>query len=194
VCGVRACVGALAPPRTAPAAPKTIALQQRAAATADPAAAKALLAEADSAQAQAQQQQSLAGRLGRLAQPVFAPLGYDWQLTVGVLTSFLAREVFVSTMSVLLGGSDDPDLADTGGIARIPSARRDDGSLLFTPATSASALVFFVLAMQCTSTLAVTRQETGSHKWAGVQLAYMSGLAYVAALITYQGLRAAGFA
>ena len=143
-------------------------------------------------QARAQQQQSFAGRLGRLAQPVFAPLGYDWQLTVGVLTSFLAREVFVSTMSVLLGGSDDPDLADTGVIARIRSARRDDGSLLFTPATSASALVFFVLAMQCTSTLAVTRQETGSIKWAGVQLAYMSALAYVAALITYQGLRAAG--
>ena len=123
---------------------------------------------------------------------MFAPLGYDWQLTVGVLTSFLAREVFVSTMSVLLGGTDDPDLADTGVIARIRGARRDDGSLLFTPATSASALVFFVLAMQCTSTLAVTRQETGSIKWAGVQLAYMSALAYVAALITYQGLRAAG--
>ena len=95
-------------------------------------------------------------------------------------------------MSVLLGGSDDPDLADTGVIARIRGATRDDGSLLFTPATSASALVFFVLAMQCTSTLAVTRQETGSIKWAGVQLAYMSTLAYVAALITYQGLRAAG--
>jgi ferrous iron transport protein B len=98
---------------TAGAAPEAVALQQRAAATADPAAAKELLAEADSTQARAQQQQSFAGRLGRLAQPVFAPLGYDWQLTVGVLTSFLAREVFVSTMSVLLGGSDDPDLADT---------------------------------------------------------------------------------
>ena len=158
----------------------------------NPDAAQALLAEADTVQAKAQQQQSFAGRLGRFAQPVFAPLGYDWQLTVGVLTSFLAREVFVSTMSVLLGGSDDPDLADTGVIARIRGARRDDGSLLFTPATSASALVFFVLAMQCTSTLAVTRQETGSFRWAGIQLAYMSALAYVAALVTYQGLRAAG--
>ncbi len=107
---------------TAGAAPEAVALQQRAAATADPAAAQELLAEADSAQARAQQQQSFAGRLGRLAQPVFAPLGYDWQLTVGVLTSFLAREVFVSTMSVLLGGSDDPDLADTGVIARIRGA------------------------------------------------------------------------
>ena len=169
-----------------------IALQQRAEATVDAAAAGALRAEADTLQARAQQQQSFAGRIGRLAQPVFAPLGYDWQLTVGVLTSFLAREVFVSTMSVLLGGSDDPDLADIGVIDRIRQARRDDGSLLFTPATSASALVFFVLAMQCMSTLAVTRAETGGFKWAGIQLAYMSALAYTAALITYQGLRAAG--
>jgi ferrous iron transport protein B len=176
----------------APAPPHAVALQQQAAAATNPDDARSLLAQADAEQAQAQQQQSFAGQIGRFAQPAFAPLGYDWQLTVGVLTSFLAREVFVSTMSVLLGGSDDPDLADTGVIDRIREARRDDGSLLFTPATSASALVFFVLAMQCTSTLAVTRQETGSIKWAGVQLAYMSGLAYVAALITYQGLRAAG--
>jgi ferrous iron transport protein B len=172
--------------------PAAVALQEQAARTGDVEAAQALLAEADALQASAQQQRSFAGRIGRLAQPIFAPLGYDWQLTVGVLTSFLAREVFVSTMSVLLGGSDDPDLADTGVIDRIREARRDDGTLLFTPATSASALVFFVLAMQCMSTLAVTRQETGSIKWAGVQLAYMSALAYVAALVTYQGLRAAG--
>jgi ferrous iron transport protein B len=176
----------------AEAPPQAVALQQQAAATADPDAAQALLAEADALQASAQQQQSFAGRIGRSVQPVFAPLGYDWQLTVGVLTSFLAREVFVSTMSVLLGGSDDPDLEDTGVIDRIRQARRDDGTLLFTPATSASALVFFVLAMQCMSTLAVTRQEAGGLKWAGVQLAYMSALAYVAALVTYQGLRAAG--
>jgi ferrous iron transport protein B len=172
--------------------PAAVALQEQAARTGDVEAAQALLAEADALQASAQQKRSFAGRIGRLAQPIFAPLGYDWQLTVGVLTSFLAREVFVSTMSVLLGGSDDPDLADTGVIDRIREARRDDGTLLFTPATSASALVFFVLAMQCMSTLAVTRQETGSIKWAGVQLAYMSALAYVAALVTYQGLRAAG--
>jgi ferrous iron transport protein B len=177
----------------ADAPPDAVALQQRADAAADPAAAEALRAEADALQASAQQQQSFAGRIGRFVQPVFAPLGYDWQLTVGVLTSFLAREVFVSTMSVLLGGSDDPDLADMGIIARMRDARRDDGSLLFTPATSASALVFFVLAMQCMSTLAVTRAEAGGLKWAGIQLAYMSALAYAAALVTYQGMRAAGF-
>jgi ferrous iron transport protein B len=152
----------------------------------------ALLAEADRIEARHQQSQSFAGALGRLAEPVFAPLGYDWQLTVGVLTSFLAREVFVSTMSVLLGGADDPDLADQGVIERIRTATRDDGSRLFTPATSASVLVFFVLAMQCLSTLTVTRQETGGVRWAAIQLGYMSALAYVCAFVTYQGLLALG--
>ena len=77
-------------------------------------------------------------------------------------------------------------------IQRIRTATRDDGRPLFTPATAASMLVFFVLAMQCLSTLAVTRQETGSIKWAGVQLAYMTSLAYVVAFITYQGLHLIG--
>ena len=122
---------------------------------------------------------------------MFAPLGYDWQLTVGVLTSFLAREVFVSTMSVLLGGASD-DVEDLGVIERIRTATRDDGTPLFTPAVSASMLVFFVLAMQCLSTLAVTRVETGSVKWAAVQFAYMSVLAYAGAFVTYQGLRLFG--
>jgi ferrous iron transport protein B len=129
--------------------------------------------------------------MGRMVQPVFAPLGYDWQLTVGVLTSFLAREVFVSTMSVLVGAGDAD--VDDGVINRIRTATRDDGSLVFTPATAASALVFFVLAMQCLPTLAVTRKETGALKYAMLQLGYMSGLAYVVALIVHQSLRAAGW-
>jgi ferrous iron transport protein B len=149
------------------------------------------LGEADQIQARAEQSGSFAGRLGRLAQPVFAPLGYDWQLTVGIMTSFLAREVFVSTMSVLVGGSADADV-DVGVIERIRNATRDDGSPLFTAATSASALVFFVLAMQCLPTLTVTRRETGSGKYALMQLVYMSTLAYVSALLVYQVLRAGG--
>jgi ferrous iron transport protein B len=153
--------------------------------------AAALTDEADHLEARAAQSNSFAGRIGKTIQPVFAPLGYDWQLTVGVLTSFLAREVFVSTMSVLLGGSSD-DVEDLGVIQRIRTASRDDGTPLFTPAVSASMLVFFVLAMQCLSTLAVTRVETGSVKWAGVQFAYMSVLAYVGAFVTYQGLRMFG--
>src|SRR5688500_2741756 len=131
--------------------------------------------------------------MGRVVEPVFRPLGFDWQLTVGVLTSFLAREVFVSTMSVLVGGSGDAE-ADEGVIARIRGMTTADGRLVFTPATSAATLVFFVLAMQCLPTLAVTRREAGRLKYAAFQFAYMSAVAYVAALIVYQGLRAAGVA
>lgn len=150
-----------------------------------------LEAEADVLHARAEQAGSYAGQLGRVIQPVFAPLGYDWQLTVGVLTSFLAREVFVSTLSVLVGGGAEAE-PDQGVMDRIRTMTRDDGSLVFTPATAASALIFFVLAMQCLPTLAVTRKETGKLKYAGIQLAYMTTLAYVTALVAYQGLRLFG--
>ena len=133
----------------------------------------------------------MAGRMGHLLEPAFRPIGFDWQLTVGVLTSFLAREVFVSTMSVLVGGGGDPDV-DAGVIDRIRTMTRDDGSPVFTPATSAAALVFFVLAMQCLPTLAVTRRETGRLQYALFQLGYMSALAYAAALVVYQSMAAAG--
>jgi ferrous iron transport protein B len=122
-----------------------------------------------------------------MIQPVFQPLGYDWQLTVGILTSFVAREVFVSTMSVLAG-----DGGGKGVVSHIRLMTRADGSLVFSRATSASALVFFVLAMQCLATLAVTRRETGSIKYAVLQFAYMSSLAYAAAFLVFQGLRLAG--
>jgi ferrous iron transport protein B len=155
--------------------------------------ATALATQADVIEARASQQGSFAGQIGRAVQPVFAPLGYDWQLTVSVLTSFLAREVFVSTLSVLVGGGGDADV-DEGVIDRIRTMTRDDGTPVFTPATAASALIFFVLAMQCLPTLVVTRKETGSWRYPALQLGYMSGLAYVMALAVYQGLRAAGYA
>jgi ferrous iron transport protein B len=101
--------------------------------------------------------------------------------------------VFVSTMSVLASGRADTDV-DEGVVARIRGMTRDDGRPVFTPATAASALVFFVLAMQCLPTLTVTRKETGTIKYAALQLGYMSGLAYIVAFVLYQGLRAAGVA
>jgi ferrous iron transport protein B len=170
-----------------PPPPQALALQAEAAATTDPGQRADLQDRADAMIARAGQAGSFAGRIGRTIQPVFAPLGYDWQLTVGVLTSFLAREVFVSTMTVLVVDTTKAD--EAGVIARIRAARRDDGELIFTPATATSVLVFFVLAMQCLPTLAVTRRETGQIKWAGLQLAYMSGVAYTCACLTYQGLR-----
>jgi ferrous iron transport protein B len=166
-------------------APEAEALRVQAAAAPGPAGDR-LLAEAEALDARAQQQASFAGRIGRAIQPVFQPLGYDWQLTAGLLTSFVAREVFVSTMSVLAGAGD------AGVLAPIRTMRRDDGTPVFTRATSASALVFFVLAMQCLPTLAITRRETGRLRYAGLQLAYMSGVAYVSAFATYQLLRLGG--
>jgi ferrous iron transport protein B len=174
-------------PRTAPP-PEAAALQAQAVAAATPAASAELQAQADAISARAAQANSFAGRLGRTLQPVFAPLGYDWQLTVGVLTSFLAREVFVSTMSVLVSDTS-ADGSDAGVLNRIRSARRENGALVFSPATAMSLLVFFVLAMQCLPTLAVTRRETGHIKWAALQLGYMSALAYTFAFVAYQGLR-----
>ena len=174
------------------------ALRQQAAAVAqaDPERASALESQADFLTAKHAQGLSFAGHIGRAVQPIFAPLGYDWQLTVGVLTSFLAREVFVSTMAVLLIGDEEADVEDEaqarGVIDRIRTAVRDDGSEVFTPATAASLLVFFVLAMQCLPTLVVTRRETGGWRWAGLQLAYMSSVAWLAAFVTYHGLRFAG--
>jgi ferrous iron transport protein B len=183
-------------PRSEPPA-ESVALRQQAEALlaghpGQPERAAELTREADLLAARHAQANSFAGRIGRAVQPVFAPLGYDWQLTVGVLTSFLAREVFVSTMSVLLEAGPGDDVESAGVLSRIRLARRDDGQPIFTRATSASLLVFFVLAMQCLSTLVVTRRETGSWRWAALQLGYMTSLAYLFALVTYQGLRMLG--
>ncbi len=160
----------------------------------DPDRALELTAEAASLEAPHRQAASFAGRLGRLIQPIYAPLGYDWQLTVGVLTSFLAREVFVSTLAVLITGEEVDDPADEGVFSRVRDARRDDGTALFTTATAASLLVFFVLAMQCLPTLVVTRRETGAWRWAVLQFLWMSGLAWIFAFATYQGLHLVGVA
>lgn len=174
--------------------PQAVALRAAAQAPGvDPARADALAAEAAGLEARAAQAGSFAGRIGHFVAPVFEPLGFDWQLTVGVLTSFLAREVFVSTMSVLAAGQPETDVTD-GVVASMRAMTRDDGRPVFSPATAASALVFFVLAMQCLPTLTVTRRETGSVKYAALQLGYMSTLAWVVAFLLHQGLRAAGVA
>lgn len=148
--------------------------------------------EADHLEASHAKASSFIGRLGRTLQPAFAPLGYDWKLTVGVLTSFAAREVFASTMGVVVAGSED--FEDQGVRDTIAHAERDDGTPIFTHATSWSILVFFVLAMQCLPTLVVTARETGHVKWALLQLGWMTLVAYFAATVTYQSLRAFGMA
>ncbi len=129
-----------------------------------------------------QLEHSMAGRLGQTLQPLFAPLGFDWQITVGVLASFAAREVIAATLAVLQGMGEEGG-EDLKGVAE----RLRDA---VDPAAGLSLLVFFVLAMQCLPTQVVTRRETGSWKWAVLQFAYMTVLAYTAAWITYQvGIR-----
>ncbi len=136
-----------------------------------------------------QQEASFAGRLGRTVEPLFAPLGYDWRLTMGVLTAFAAREVFVSTLAVLVGS---PDEADAGILERIHAAKRDDGTPLLTTATAVSLLVFFVLAMQCLATVVTVRREMKSGKWALLQFLWMTGVAWIGAFLAFHGLKLAG--
>lgn len=154
----------------------------------DPATADALDLRAARIEQQAQQSGSFAGTAGRALEPIFAPIGLDRQLTVAVLTSFLAREVFTTTVFVLTGAGSDAESGDGTTLDVVRSAKRDDGTPLFSTATSASLLVFFVLALQCLPTVAVVARETGSWKWAIGQLAFMSIAAYALALATFRVL------
>lgn len=172
-----------------PAAAVALASEAAALESSAPERSAALAAEAATVARRAQQEGSFAGRLGRLVEPLFAPLGYDWRLSMGVLTSFAAREVFVATIAVLVGAPDD---SEAGVLERIHRATRDDGTPLLTPATAVSLLVFFVLAMQCLSTVVTVRRETRQWKWALLQLGWMSSLAWIGAFVAYHGLRAAG--
>jgi ferrous iron transport protein B len=132
---------------------------------------------------------SYAGVLGKVVEPVIRPLGYDWKIGIAVITSFAAREVFVGTMATLYSVEGGKDADQQTLRQRMQSARREDGSPVYTLATGVSLMIFYVLAMQCMSTLAVVRRETRSWKWPGIQLAYMTGLAYIMSLIVYQVLR-----
>ena len=129
---------------------------------------------------------SFAGRAGKLVEPVFSPLGFDWKINVGVMTSFAAREVVVSTLAIVYGIGEDAAEDETTLVETLRRQTRADGRPVFTTATGLSLLVFFVLAMQCLPTQAVTRRETGSWKWAAFQLIFMTVLAWIAAFATYQ--------
>jgi ferrous iron transport protein B len=149
----------------------------------------------DLARAQAEQLRgSIAGRIGAALEPAIAPLGFDWKIGIGLIGSFAAREVFVSTMGVVYGVGDESDAHDDTLRAVMRRDLRDDGSPLWTPLTGISLIVFFMLAMQCMSTLAVTRRETGSWGWTAFLLAYLTTTAYLASLLVYQGGRLLGYA
>ncbi|HMX58166.1 MAG TPA: ferrous iron transport protein B [Leptospiraceae bacterium] len=136
--------------------------------------------------------QSYLGRAGKFIQPVFAPLGFDWKITVGVLAAFPAREVIISALGIIYSvGKTDTEQTDSLK-ERMALEKRADGSTLFTPLLAVSLMVFFALCCQCMSTVVTVQRELQSWGWAGFMFAYMTGLAYLFALLIYQGGRAFG--
>ena len=130
---------------------------------------------------------SYLAKMGKSIEPVIEPLGYDWKMGVGILTSFVAREVFVGTMSTLY--SLDDSAPEGKVVDKMRHDTKPNGEKVFNFATGISILFFYAFAMQCVSTLAVVYKETKSFKWTMVQLFGMSGLAYFASLIIYQILK-----
>ena len=129
---------------------------------------------------------SYAGILGRAIEPVIQPLGYDWKIGIALITSFAAREVFVGTMATLYSVGEGETEESLLLREKMQQAKHPDGSKVYTLAAGLSLMIFYVFAMQCMSTLAVVKRETGSWKWPLIQLVYMTGLAYVMSLLVYQ--------
>jgi ferrous iron transport protein B len=135
---------------------------------------------------------SFAGRAGRLIEPVIAPLGFDWKIGIALLSSFAAREVMVSTMATVYNlGDSDPtsvSLRDKLRHAENPAT----GAPAYSPLMAVSLMVFFVLACQCMSTVAVVRRETNSWSWPIFMVVMMNALAWVASFAVFQGGKALG--
>jgi len=139
-----------------------------------------------------QLEQSFAGRAGHLLEPAIRPIGFDWHIGIGLISSFAAREVFVSTMGVVFNAeSTDEDTAPLR--AALQAARWPDGRMLFTPLVCLTLMIFYVFAMQCMSTIAVVKRETNGWKWPIFQTLYMTGTAWIVCFIVYQTGRALGF-
>jgi len=155
------------------------------------------LAQLDADQAAAGVQRSFAGYAGRLMEPAIAPLGFDWKMGIGILSSFAAREVFVSTMSIVYSQAR-PTGEDEKSLGRklqtiLQEQKFANGARVYTPLRAVTLMVFYVLALQCVSTVAVVRRETNSWKWPLFQWLYMGALAWLLAFVTYQGGRFLGF-
>jgi len=141
----------------------------------------------------AQLHNSYAGQLGQGLEPLIAPLGFDWKIGVGLIGAFAAREVFVSTMGLVYGLSEDVDEETTTLREKLRTARRENGELVYTPLVGLSLLIFIALACQCMSTLAAVRRETATYRWPLFMFTYMTGLAWFASFLTYQLGSLAGF-
>ena len=138
---------------------------------------------------------SVAGQAGHLLEPAIAPFGMDWKVGIGILGSFAAREVFVSTMATVYNIDNDDEEKQSVSVREQMREERDpvSGKPRFTALSAIALMVFYVLAMQCVSTLAVVRRETESWKWPLFQFAYMTALAWLGATLVFQIGRALGF-
>jgi ferrous iron transport protein B len=175
--------------------PLSAAQQAQTAPPESPAIAPGPSATVDSQAAGARLRESFAGRLGRLIEPAIAPLGFDWKIGIGIITSFAAREVFVSTMSTVynVGKSDAVPSSTTSLAQTLQAQRRPDGSRVYTPLTAVTLMVFYVFALQCVSTVAIVHRETNSWRWPFFQWMYMGVLAWGLAFLTHLGGRLLGF-
>ena len=136
---------------------------------------------------------SIAGHVGRVIEPVIRPLGYDWRIGIGLMSAFAAREVFVSTMSILYNVGKDESAESESLLEGVRNATDDSGQRIWSPLLGLSTMIFFLLAMQCLSTLAVVRRETNSWRWPIFMTVYMCTLAYGVTFLVYQGGRLLGF-
>ncbi len=141
---------------------------------------------------QQQLAQSFAGRAGHALEPAIKPLGFDWQIGIGLITSFAAREVFVSTMGVVFNVESAKDNTTPLRQALL-AAKWPDGRKLFTPLVCFTLMIFYVFAMQCVSTIVVVRRETNSWRWPLFQIGYLTGTAWLVCILVYQTGRALGF-
>jgi ferrous iron transport protein B len=130
-------------------------------------------------------QNSFAGTLGKAIEPAIRPLGFDWKIGIALITSFAAREVFVGTMATLYSVGEDASNNSNTLRQKMNAAVRPDGTKVYNLATGLSLMIFYVLAMQCMSTLAVVKRETRSWKWPAIQLVYMTALAYILSWLVY---------
>jgi len=137
--------------------------------------------------------QSWGGRMGHAVEPVLEPLGFDWKIGIGLIGAFAAREVFVSTMGVVYGLGEDVDEQSVGLRQKLRQEAHADGRPVYTPLTGLSLMVFFALACQCMSTVAVVRRETMSWRWPAFLFVYTGVLAWGASFAVYQGGRLLGF-
>jgi len=127
---------------------------------------------------------SFAGKMGRAIEPIIAPLGFDWKMGIGIITSFAAREVFVSTMSTVYNVGTSEDDGSKKQLVETLKQQKKDGKPIYTPLLAVTLMVFYVFAMQCASTVAIVRRETNTWKWPLFQWAYMGALAWGLAFIT----------